>query len=275
MDTKVAVVTGSNKGIGLGIVKGLCERFKGHVYLTSRDIPRGENAVKELNKIGLKPLYHQLDISDYQSVTNFRDYIKEKHSGIDILINNAAIAFLDNSIPLGTQAKKTMDVNYFSLISTCNILFPILKPNARVINLTSSLGHATRVRNEAIRRKFTDSNLTVDGLTDLVNLYIKAAEAGSSESEGWGISAYIMSKVAVSALTMIQSREFPTGMSVNCVHPGFVSTEMTGFQGHMTIERGTLASLYLALEAPQELNGVYMWHDKSIVDWNGTFPGYF
>ena len=44
-------VTGSNKGIGFAIVKGLCEKFSGTVYLTSRDEGRGRAAVAELNKV--------------------------------------------------------------------------------------------------------------------------------------------------------------------------------------------------------------------------------
>ena len=37
----VAVVTGSNKGIGLGIVRALCKKYQGDVYLTARDEERG------------------------------------------------------------------------------------------------------------------------------------------------------------------------------------------------------------------------------------------
>ena len=37
----VAVVTGSNKGIGLGIVRALCKKYQGDVYLTARDEARG------------------------------------------------------------------------------------------------------------------------------------------------------------------------------------------------------------------------------------------
>lgn len=44
-------VTGSNKGIGYAIVKGLCEKFPGVVYLTARDVSRGKAAVAELNKV--------------------------------------------------------------------------------------------------------------------------------------------------------------------------------------------------------------------------------
>ena len=45
---KVAVVTGSNKGIGFAIVRALCKKFDGDVYLTSRDEGRGKDAVETL-----------------------------------------------------------------------------------------------------------------------------------------------------------------------------------------------------------------------------------
>lgn len=86
-------MTGGNKGIGFAIVKGLCEKFQGDVYLTARDVDRGEAAVKELKNLGLKPLFHQLDITDKDSIRKFRDFIAESHGGIDLLVNNAAIAF--------------------------------------------------------------------------------------------------------------------------------------------------------------------------------------
>ena len=49
--------------------------------------------MKELEKEGLKPLYHQLDITDQSSINNAAKFIKETYGGLDILINNAAIAF--------------------------------------------------------------------------------------------------------------------------------------------------------------------------------------
>lgn len=77
-------------------MKGLCEKFKGVVYLTSRDINRGKQAVEKLKEQGLNPKFHQLDITDQTSVDKFRDYIKTTYGGLDILINNAAIAFKVN-----------------------------------------------------------------------------------------------------------------------------------------------------------------------------------
>jgi carbonyl reductase 1 len=74
---KVAVVTGGNKGIGYAIVKGLCEKFGGVVYLTSRDVSRGEAAVAKLKELGYKPEFHQLDINDQSSITKLKDHLSQ------------------------------------------------------------------------------------------------------------------------------------------------------------------------------------------------------
>lgn len=44
-------VTGSNKGIGFAIVKGLCQEFEGDVILTARNADRGKAALKSLNEV--------------------------------------------------------------------------------------------------------------------------------------------------------------------------------------------------------------------------------
>lgn len=270
---KVAVVTGANKGIGYGIVKGLCERWtEGDVYLTARDETRGLKAVEELKKLGLKPIYHQLDITDENSIKRIRDHLKEKYGGIDILVNNAAIAFKNSSTePFEIQAEQTTFVNYFSLVSTCNILFPILKTNARVVNVSSSAGHLYKIPSPALRNKFAEGSLDEPGLSKLVRQFVISAKEGTNIADGWGGSAYSVSKVAVSALTFIQDREYgPKGIFVNCVHPGYVDTDMTSHKGPLTIEQGAKGPLYLAIgdeKGPTDLKGVYLWYDCSIVDW--------
>ncbi|KAG8543728.1 hypothetical protein GDO81_023820 [Engystomops pustulosus] len=90
---RVAVVTGGNKGLGLAIVRALCKQFQGDVYLTARNPKLGEEAVKTLNNEGLSPLFHQLDITDLTGIRTLRDFIKEKYGGLDVLVNNAGIAF--------------------------------------------------------------------------------------------------------------------------------------------------------------------------------------
>ncbi|CAM1295025.1 Uncharacterised protein g1162 [Pycnogonum litorale] len=75
---RIAVVTGSNKGIGFAIVKSLCEKFNGVVYLTARDESRGKAAVDELKKQGLKPKFHLLDIDSLESIQSFAKFLKSE-----------------------------------------------------------------------------------------------------------------------------------------------------------------------------------------------------
>lgn len=278
MSSKVAVVTGANKGIGFAIAKGLCEKFNGTVYLTSRDFGRGQNAVNELHKKGLIPVYHRLDITKEKSIADFYDYIEKKHGGIDVLVNNAAIAFkTDSTEPFPIQAKTTIDVNYYGTLKVCQKLFPLLRENGRVVNVSSSAGHLSRIPNKELRNKLSDPTLTVKQLSDLMDSFVSSAENGSNEKDGWGNSAYAVSKVGVSALTRIQQREFNKekpyrNISVNSVHPGYVNTDMTSHKGVLTIEQGAVAPLFLALLPKDDTlyKGQYLWYDKRVWDWTAS-----
>lgn len=278
MTTPVALVTGSNKGIGFGIVKGLCEKFPGVVYLTGRDEGRGKAAVAELNKLGLKPEFHQLDVTNKESIIALKNFIKEKHGGLDVLVNNAGIAFKNDATdPFSVQAEVTLATNYFALVDTCNELFSLLRPHARVVNLSSSAGHLLRIPGEAIRKKFVDIQ-SVDELSKFMQSFVKAAKDGNHAELGWGNSAYVVSKVGVSKLSFIQQATFdkngPEDVVVNAVHPGYVDTDMTSHKGPLSIAEGAAAAIHLSLLSPnvKEPRGAYIWHDKTIVPWDQPTP---
>lgn len=172
-------VTGSNKGIGFGIVKELCSKFDGAVYLTSRDEARGQAAVKELEKLGLHPRYHQLDIDDESSVLRLRNYLQTNYGGLDVLVNNAATAFKGAATePFSEQATVTLRTNFFNTHRACLILFPILKPHARVVNVSSYVGHLHRIAGqdavaEALRRKLASIDLTYEELVKIMEDFVK------------------------------------------------------------------------------------------------------
>lgn len=63
------------------------------ILLLARDEGRGKNAVKDLEKEGLKPKFHLLDISSVDSIKTLSSFLKTEYGGIDILVNNAAIAY--------------------------------------------------------------------------------------------------------------------------------------------------------------------------------------
>ena len=91
--SRVALVTGANKGIGFAITRDLCRQFSGDVVLTARDAARGRAAVQQLQAEGLSPRFHQLDIDDLQSIRALRDFLRKEYGGLDVLVNNAGIAF--------------------------------------------------------------------------------------------------------------------------------------------------------------------------------------
>lgn len=271
---KVAVVTGSNKGIGYAIVKGLCAKFDGDVYLTARDIARGEEAVEKLKLSGFNPLFHQLDITDQNSIDTFKDYIKSKHGGLDILINNAGV-YASDSLSKAEQAKQNVGVNYFGTLKISEALFPLLRQNAKVVNVSSSAGRLQRIPSTDLQAKFKDPTLTIENLNKLMEQYTKDAEDNTYIANGWGDSAYVVSKVGLSALTILQQKIFDSeqpnrNISANSVHPGYVDTDMTNHKGPLTIEEGSKGPLFLALEA--NLKGQYVWFDCRVVEWDGPAP---
>jgi len=291
----VAVVTGSNKGIGLGIVRALCKKYQGDVYLTARDEARGMAAVESLEKEGLAPKFHLLDIGDEATVEQLRDHIVEKYGGLDILVNNAGIAFkMDATEPLGEQARTTLGTNYWANKRVCEILFPILRPGARVVNMSSVAGFlgilgarsGDKVKAAELRKKLSSPSLTVEELDSLMRNFEVTAMAGTHAEYGWPSSAYVVSKVGWSALTRIQQRNMDgdcrKDIVVNHVHPGYVDTDMT--RGHtfgdyspVTVDRGSESGVFAALLPPgTAVRGEYIWDDCSILDWvEGPLPDNF
>ncbi|XP_022337710.2 carbonyl reductase [NADPH] 1-like [Crassostrea virginica] len=253
MSKKVAVVTGSNKGIGYAIVRGLCKQFDGDVFLTSRKDDLGKEAIKSLNSEGLSPKFHQLDITDQASIGRLKDFLQKTYGGLDILVNNAGIAYKqDSTAPFAEQAEVTIKTNYFGTLAVCEALFPLLRPHARVVNVSSMVSTFTIKKcSEEVKSKFLNNKLSVDELTNLMNEFINAAKNGSHERKGYPSSAYGMSKIGVSVLTEIQHRLLSADprddIVINSCCPGYVDTDMTSHKGHKTIDQGADTPLYLAL----------------------------
>lgn len=103
-------------------------------------------------------------------------------------------------------------------------------------------------------------------------LHLRSAKDGSSAEKGWGTSTYNVSKVGVSALTFVQQRLVDSepnkkNIQVNCVHPGYVVTDMTSGTGQLTVEEGSKAALFLCLE-PHNFYGKYVWRDCTVPKWD-------
>ncbi|KAJ2949637.1 hypothetical protein O0L34_g15562 [Tuta absoluta] len=271
MAGKVAAVTGSNKGIGLAIVRELCKRGVSTVYLTARDGTRGIEAVETLKKEGFKPKFHQLEVTDKASVQKFADHLRQKHGGLDILINNAAVINEDWQKTTYEDSLRVINTNYKSLLIVQEYLFPILKDNARVINISSDAGHISNLSNTYWIDRLTKKDIQVKDINAFVDWFLDSVKNGTLDVKDFigvpSIIAYRVSKVAASALTIVQQNEIGRNISVHSIHPGFVQTDMTQNQGQLTIEQAAQAPVYLALDLDQAVKGGYFWYDKSQKDW--------
>jgi len=205
---RVAIVTGSNKGIGLAIVRGMCRQFKGDVYLTSRNTKLGEEAVKLLEAEGLRPKYHQLDITSEESIAKLAVFMMEKYCGVDVLINNAGMAYKQASTaPAIEQATVTAATNFTGTLNMMRAFYPLMKPHGRIVNVSSFVSVLSRLTQQSLRDRFSSPSLTEKELVALMEEFVEDVREGKHQEKGWGNSFYGISKVGVTALTKVFARE--------------------------------------------------------------------
>ena len=280
MSRKVALVTGSNKGIGFAVVEFLCQKFDGDVILCSRDEKRGEAAVAQLQSKGLQPKLCVLAIDCEKSLTAARDFLVKEYGGLDVLVNNAAIAPLKSDKKNAEIAREVVGINYFATSRVCDILFPILRPGARVVNVSSSAGMLMNLVSEEKRSRLAKPGLTQKDIDNMADEFFQSVEKGTHEQEGWQarelssivIDSYAVSKILLTALTKIQQKQFESDdrkdIVVNAVHPGYVDTDMTMHSGPLEPEEGAAPIIKCCLIPPEgQPRGQMVWWDGRVVDW--------
>ncbi|XP_073524484.1 carbonyl reductase [NADPH] 1-like [Phyllobates terribilis] len=272
---RVAVVTGGNKGLGLAVVRALCKQFEGDVYLTARNPELGEEAVKTLKNEGLSLFFHQLDITDVTGIRALRHFLMEKYGGLDVLIYNAGIAFrAADTTPFGIQAEVILKTNFFATRDVCHELIPLIRPNGRVVNVSSIFSHMSLQKcSPKLQERFRSDTITEDELVKLMENFVEDAKKGIHEEKGWPNFAYGVSKIGVTVLSRIHARELKEtrkgeGIIVNACCPGWVRTGMTGLDATKSPDEGAITPVYLAL-LPTSVNSPYgeLISDKNILTW--------
>ncbi|CAH1238304.1 CBR1 [Branchiostoma lanceolatum] len=268
--SRVAVVTGSNKGIGFEIVRGLCKQFDGIVYLTARNEKLGQEAVQKLKSEGLNPSFHQLDITNEQSIQALKQHLQDKHGGLDVLVNNAGFAYSGaDKTPFGIQAVDSLGINFFGTMAISKALLPMIRPHGRVVNVSSRIGTMSLKKCSAkLQARFRDRSIQEEELVTLMNKFIETAKNGKHVENGFSDSAYGMSKVGMTVLTFIQAREMEKDsredILVNCLCPGWCNTDMTGNRFERTAADGADTAIFLAFIKPKESQGQMFYERKPI-----------
>uniref|UniRef100_A0A3P8SW71 carbonyl reductase (NADPH) n=1 Tax=Amphiprion percula TaxID=161767 RepID=A0A3P8SW71_AMPPE len=237
------------------------------VYLTSRDVGRGEEAVKSLSSEGLNPKFHQLDINDVSSITAAAAFFKEKYGGVDVLINNAAILFKEgDTTPFAVQADVTLKTNFFATRDMLtHFLCPVFCVSGRVVNV-SSLGGSWALKDcsPALQQRFRSEDITEDELVGLMQRFVAESQKGKHKEDGWPETAY-------GGLIMrchIYRNNDSKCILVNACCPGWVRTDMTSEKAPKSPDEGAITPVYLALLPPgaTEPHGKFV-SDKEVQPW--------
>lgn len=261
---RIAVVSGGNRGIGLEICRQLARRGI-HVVLGSRDEGRGSAAAAALAEQGLSVEPRRLDVSEERSVEELARALAAEHGGVDILVNNAGIAMQGFNAEV---ARTTIEVNFFGPLRLTSELLPLMRPEGRIVMVTSGLGDRRSV-SSSLQAQLGKAELTREELVQLMRKFVSDVSAGRHTAEGWPSSAYAVSKIGLNALTGVLARELAgDGRRILCnaACPGWVRTDMGGAHAPRSVEEGAETPVWLAtLPSGGPQGGVF--RDKAPARW--------
>eukprot|EP00510_Aplanochytrium_minuta_P004092 CAMPEP_0184025262 /NCGR_PEP_ID=MMETSP0954-20121128/12684_1 /TAXON_ID=627963 /ORGANISM="Aplanochytrium sp, Strain PBS07" /LENGTH=296 /DNA_ID=CAMNT_0026308969 /DNA_START=79 /DNA_END=969 /DNA_ORIENTATION=- len=276
MVSKRVLVTGANKGVGLGIVrKLLAEVPDSYVLIGSRSVGNGDAALKSL--ISIDPSYKDraevvaLDVTSDDSVKQAADFVRDKFSSegkpLFGLVNNAGVA--ESFSVDGMEV--TLEVNTNGVRRVCSNFLPLLDPKGRIVNISSAAGPMFVAKcSPSVQETFKDPNVTwdfIEGVMDKCKkIALESDPAASFEKAGYGDGqAYGLSKALLNSYTMLLAKEYPA-MKINACTPGFIATDLTlkhfGESDSMkTPDEGAIAPLFLLTSDNLEGNGYYYGSD--------------
>ncbi|TFK73446.1 NAD(P)-binding protein [Pluteus cervinus] len=150
LNGKVAIVTGSNTGIGYAVVNGLA-RGGAKVYMAARNEAKATDAIAALEANGVKPgsvVWLKLELSDLNEVKKAAEEFMSKETRLDILINNACLMIKTEDQQMINGVPDIMVTNHFGHFVFVQTLLPLLikttqEPDAdvRIINVSSDAHH--------------------------------------------------------------------------------------------------------------------------------------
>ena len=243
------------------------------MVLGCRDEARGREAAEAIASLPATPgscrvSSRRLAIGSRESHDAFVAGMAERYGKVDVLVNNAGIAFKGSDpTPFEGQCRPTLAVNFWGTADFTEEMLPLLRKgsDARIVNVASMAGHLRQLRSRDLRREFSSPDLTKDRLFSLVEEFQRDVLSGRHAEAGWGNSNYGMSKLALIAMTKIWAREEGGVIAVNCCCPGYCATDMSSHRGTRHPSEGARNALIPALmEDPP--SGEY-FADFGIASW--------
>jgi NAD(P)-dependent dehydrogenase (short-subunit alcohol dehydrogenase family) len=241
---RIALVTGANRGLGFETARQLAQAGLS-VIIGARDADKGAEAAERLrSEAALAVESVELDVADDASVRRAATVVGERHSRLDLLVNNAGI--LPEAVAQAPEVvdldlfRRTFETNLFGAVSTTQHFLPLLRraPAGRIVNVSTTMG----------------------SLADQSD--------PSSPYYGVVVPAYQSSKAALNSLTVGLSKLLAgTQIKVNAVCPGFVQTDLTPVnrdQAPLTAQDAARVVVRYALLDGEGPTGGFFDHDAAV-----------
>ena len=138
---RVALVTGGNGGIGLGMARGLAEAGAA-IAIAGRNTAKSEAAAAELAKIGVTAIVVSGDVADEAQCRKLVEDTMARLGRLDILVNNAGINIRKPAQELSTaEWKQVIDTNLTSAFVCSQAAYPAMQQagGGKIINIGSML----------------------------------------------------------------------------------------------------------------------------------------
>lgn len=188
LKNKVALITGSSRGIGRATALLFAKEGANIVVNYSKSEKESNKVIDEIKKLGSDAIRIKCDVSDEKQVKEMVEQTIKKFGKIDILVNNAGVVF---DVPFKErtvdQWKRTLDVNLIGVFLCCKYIAPHMPKGGRIVNISSTNG---------------------------INSFSPDA------------MDYDTSKAGVIILTRDLAKELAPNILVNSVAPGWVDTAM-------------------------------------------------
>jgi NAD(P)-dependent dehydrogenase (short-subunit alcohol dehydrogenase family) len=239
MATKIALITGANKGIGFETARQLGAQGM-TVLAAARDEDRGHAAERALRDGGADVHFVQLDVTDAKSIQRAAEWIEVEYGRLDVLVNNAGTASVARRGALPSQTsledmRAVYEINVFGVVAVTNAMLPLLRraPAARIVNVSSEVGSITSQS---------------DPVSPLSQMMPASAQ-------------YPSSKAALNMLTAMYAKELrDTPVKVNAANPGYTATDFNDHRGFRSPAEGAEPSVYLATLPDDGPSGILWGH---------------
>lgn len=248
LNGKVALVTGSTSGIGLGMASRLAAQGA-HVILNGfGDVDGARAQVLQAGQAhNIRVGYHGADMSKPADIEAMMRYAEADFGGVDILVNNAGIQFVSpvESFPV-EKWDAVLAINLSSAFHTTRLALPRMRERnwGRIINLASAHGLVASAGKSA----YVAAKHGLVGLTKAVAL--ETATTGitcNAICPGWVLTPLVQQQ--------IDTRAAREGISVHEAQVGLLGEKQPSLQFVTPEQLGDLA-VFMCSEAASNVRGV-------------------